>query len=365
MSKKKKILFIACMPLYDEKGSSLRAYSALKYLTKEFCIDVVTYIHGKPLPDLLHDIRLIRTNLLYKPHLKTGHVTIGKLFLDILVFIQTTILLVIGRTKYTAIHAEDFEAAFIGSILSKIFRIKLVYNLHNTIEDNLKVTGKKPSGIIKYLSSFTIASADLIILNWGIYLKDERFLKEKSFLFYDSITNFIEPIQPPTDNPYLVYSGNFENYQGVKNFLIAYSESICKYDIVLIGKYTSEIKELIQKLGVSNRVYLTGVQRIEHSNSLISKAEYGILPRITGSSMKAIHYIILKKPIIATDTAHNHELISHKYNGLLYSSHEQLVAILDNLPRPNSLLSGIKETRKYIQNNSDPNTFLKNYKSLL
>jgi glycosyltransferase involved in cell wall biosynthesis len=364
MSKKKKILFIACMPYYKEKGSTLRTHATLQNLSQNYTIDALVYAHGEKIS--IPDVQIHRTPFWYMPKLAISKPTVSKVILDFFVLIKSFKLLL--TNSYTHIHAEDFEAATIGYILSKIFHKPFVYNLHNRIVDNWSISGKKPPKIISWIEKVVIKNSKFIILNWDIYKQDSAFDNKKFFLHYDSVTLASQKASMNLPKNYLFYAGNFEKYQGIELFLEAYSDSQCDIPLLLAGSATEDITNKINKMNLQEKVKLLGRCNVEETNTLIKNSTYCILPRIAGKqpSMKLIHYLSWEKPIIANDIICNHEILK-KYNniGIFYENKKDLVNILNNISTYTINKKNLYQAAQYIQNNSDPNTFIKNYKSLL
>ncbi len=358
----KKILLITTTPFYKEKGSSLRIYEIAKILGKKYKVDLVTYSTGeyKKIPN----VSIYRTTSFFKPSVGVNNVSFGKFFLDFLVFIKSFSLLF--KNNYNIIHCEDFEAALIGRCLTLFFKGKFfVYDLHNRILDNLELKRKVRNKILRKLilniEYFIVKKCDLIILNWNKYSDDLIFKNKKTILFYDQInTESIEEYPIPKEK-YLIYSGNFEPYQGLKEFLQVFKNKKTSYKLILIGEFSKEIENYIKENSLTTRVILTGRLSISQSNYLIQNSIAGILPRIEGSSMKVIHYLMLNKPVIATLTRSNEELLVDNYNGYLYKDSNSLENILDDVSINKNLNEGISKTKEKLIYNANIPIFLKSY----
>jgi len=338
-----------------------------KILSKEYKIDLVTYSLGQDVE--ISNVTIYRTPKFFKPKIGVGKPSIGKLGLDMFVFFKCIFLMF--KNDYDILHCEDFEAAVLGRILI-IFKknIKFVYDLHNRLLDNLRSKGIKVSGVIEkvilIIEKSIIKRSNLIILNWRKYEDDKVFKNKNTITYYDQINigEFKECVLPAKE--YLIYTGNFEKYQGHLEFLEAYSQSQGSYSLVLIGDITEEVSNFIKSNEkLSRTVIVLGRLSIEESNYLIVNSLAGILPRLDGSSMKVIHYLMLGKPVIAKNTISNRELLKNEYNGLLYENINELINVLDliNSDRDvlNKLKLGVEETAKSIKGNWDQPSFLKKY----
>ena len=348
----KKILDIVTTPYFVPKGSAIRADSILRKLSKYNDVDLLVYPVGRD-PEY-KNVKTIRICPEKKISLEVSEVSIRKISLDIKMFFKAFSLM--KKNKYDIIHCEDFEAAFfVGFPLSLFFRKPMyVYDLHNTIADNLKITNKPEFfiKIAKFISRTIYSRFDLVITNWDVY---RNVSKKKRFLLYDETNVNIRKIRIPTKNKYLAYSGNFQKYQGVEEFVKVYGEVKPDYDLVLIGKWTNEIKNLVKKLKIEDKVYFTGVLDIEESNYILTNAEMCLIPRISGDQqgLKMVHHIMLGKASLATDIPANKELLKDGYNAVLYLDDIELMKILRNINNERlnimKLNTGILETQKRIR----------------
>ncbi|MGI6423152.1 MAG: glycosyltransferase [Candidatus Dojkabacteria bacterium] len=358
-----RILDIVTTPYLIPKGSSLRVDSVLKKLSKNNIVDLLVYPVGKD-PKYIN-VNVIRVNGREDIKLGVSEISFKKLKLDLQILLKAFSL--VRKNKYHIIHCEDFEAAFVGSILSLFFRKpRYVYDLHNTIVDNLRITNKPKLliNIFRLIAKFVYSRFDLIIANWKIY---ENINKKKTFLLYDESNLELKETSIPTKNRYLAYSGNFKKYQGVEEFIKVYSKVNPSYDLVLIGEFTQEISSLVERLEMKEKIHFTGVLDIERSNYILSKAMYCLIPRISGDqpSLKMIHHIMLGKPSIATDISANTEILKNGYNSLLYSTEKELITILKEIDggkiEGRDLEKGILESQEEIREIWSQEYFDKNY----
>lgn len=358
----KKILDIVTTPYLIPKGSSLRVDSVLKKLAKDNHIDLLVYPVGED--PKYENVNIIRVNSKKDLNLGVSEISFKKLKLDLQILFKAFSL--VKRNKYDVIHCEDFEAAFVGSILSLFFKKpRYVYDLHNTIVDNLRIT-KKPKiliNIFSLLSKFVYSRFNLVIANWKIY----EDIVDNTFLLYDESDIKFKEVEIPTKNKYLAYSGNFKKYQGVEEFVKVYAKVKPSYDLVLIGEPTEEIKDLVKELDLLNRIHFTGILDIKESNYILKNSEFCLIPRISGDQpgLKMIHHIMLGKISLASDISANREILKNGYNSILYKSEEELNKILRDIDNGNINVElfdkGIKETKGEIEEIWSQEYFDKHY----
>lgn len=364
-----RVLVIACMPLYAEKGSSLRAMKAIEVLSQKYEVDVVCYATGKENPR--EGVSFFRTPKFFKPNLRPFQISFFRIILDFFVLMRAFSLLC--TRHYSVIHAEDFEAACIARVLV-FFRLqkKMVYNLHNRISDNLGVSLKKDRGIFTFLllriEKSIIQKSDLIVCNWKRYQEDNDFALGKKILWYDSISlQEKEPFLPSYfPKHYLLYSGNTLGYQGVFEFLVQTQNASFALPLVIVGKVDEALRKNVSHLEREGKVFFLGEKTIEETNILIKKSFFCILPRLTVcSSMKVLHYFSNDKPVFAKNIPYNNECIVHEKNGILYDSPSELLAFYEkavtNRSFYKSLSVGAAITGKNIRDNWLQNDFIQAY----
>lgn len=343
-----KILVVACMPLYQEKGSSLRAREAIKMLSQKYKVDVVCYRLGKDAP--LEGVSLFRTPKFFQPKLKPFQITFSRFVLDIFVFFRVVLLLLSRR--YSVLHAEDFEAAFIAGIC-KIFcpRKKLVYNLHNRISENMHVSIGKKNRFLAFLlrnaEKMIIKKSNLILCNWKRYTEDDSFAFGKKILWYDSVSLEIkEPsLSSILPKQYILYSGNTLPYQGVLEFLSETKDAGFSLPLIIVGKANDVFRKAISFLEKQRTVFFLGELSVAETNFLIKKALFCVVPRLSpySSSMKVLHYLANGKPIFAKNIPYNDECIVHGQNGILYNSSSELLSFYEKVVTNNKFLKTITD----------------------
>jgi len=362
----KKLLFIASSPMYLEKGSSLRMYAIAENLSTKYHIDLLCYSLGKPFS--LKNTRIFRTYQWYKPKLKIGKPSIQKIILDFFLLMKAIRLSIFN--KYDVIHCEDFEGAFLGTVLSIINpKSKIVYDLHNRVLDNLNLYKKvgPMRHIFEFVEKIIVNKTDLLILNWAKYNSHAIFKNKNRFVYYDKIDQKLTKYPIPY-NKYLIYTGNFEPYQGLYEFLSVYKNFEKKIPLVLVGQPTLDIIEYIKDSGLEKNIKLVGRLSVQGTNFLIKNAICGILPRKKGSSMKLIHYIMWGVPVIAKNTESNRELLVSNYNGWLYSDDMELKKILTKLFRNDKCFTkmnpNVNKTKNDIVNVWNQHNFIDKYCSI-
>ena len=158
-----KILFLAPEPFFETRGTPIAIWNLAKVLCGSgHQVDLVTYHLGEKVQ--LENLRLLRIpNIFFIKKVPIGP-SYRKLFLDKFLFLKAFFLCL--KNKYDVIHGVE-EGAYLGAILSKIFRKPLVYDMDSNIPDQLKYSGFRAipflKGLIDWFDRFTINRSAAII----------------------------------------------------------------------------------------------------------------------------------------------------------------------------------------------------------
>ena len=362
----KNILIITTSHFFGNKGSALRIRKIAEILSQKYKVDLISYPEKNAFVNKNINVYPINNSLNLKT--EVSKISFSKIYFDCGIFLKTIKLL--KQKKYEIVHCEDFEAAFIYSIIKPFFNKKTsIYDLHNFLSHNLKINSY-PNFLIsfaKFLEKTIINNFDGIISNWKLYQKTEIIKKKKSFLFRDTIDVCEKKTKLPSKRIYLTYSGNYQKYQGVEKFIETFLKKDYNFDLVLIGKINQEIAEMIKN---KKNIFCVGKLDIYESNYILKKATACISPRIFGRQpgMKTVHHLLLEKVTIASDCKANKEVLN-KDNAIFYKNEKELEQILgfinENIIDFKSMELKIKKQREIFDKvNSDTN-FLKNYANLL
>ena len=330
-----RILMIAPVPFFEPRGTPISILERLRVLST-FChnIDLVTYHVGEDIE--LENVTIHRTPKL--KHIKQVPVgpSLIKLLLDLILSVKVLALLIKG--EYNLIHSNE-EGALIGAIYSRIFRIPHLYDCHSSLPDVLENFGYKRylifKRVLKLIERLIIRNSDAIItISPGLTEYVRSISKEIPIV---TIENIKEPIDLSTvsredmvntkklysinkNNSIVLYTGTFENYQGL-DLLLSSAKLINNFnqDIIFIlaggdKKQVELYKKKSLDLGLNNHVYFTGKIPQEEILVLLKISDVLVSTRIRGMNppLKIYSYLQSGKPIVATNIiAHTQVLNSH------------------------------------------------------
>ena len=311
---------LAPEPFFQPRGTPISVYFRLQALSDlGHEIDLVTYHLGedKNFPGLkIH--RILPVFFIKK--IKVGP-SLAKIFLDLLMLCKS--LRLVMTKQYDLIFSHE-EASWFGTILAKGKKIPLLYDMHSSLPQQLENFRFSRSKVLKKiflaLEHFVLRNAQSVIV---ICLDLLRKLEKDGFASKATlIENFLDFDHPgytedqikearrkyasPTDK-IVLYTGNFESYQGISLFLEASSMVDDKSVVfLLVGGNVSHVDKMKKKaseLSISDRVFFTGQVAPSEVPLFISMADVLVSPRTAGTNTPLKIYSFLKsgKPVVATD----------------------------------------------------------------
>ena len=310
---------LAPEPFFQPRGTPISIYFRLKTLSDlGHTVDLVTYHLGKnkEFPGL----KILRIpNIFGIRKIKIGP-SFLKIPLDFLLLMKA--LWQVMTRRYDLIFSHE-EAAFIGIVLGRVFNVPHLYDMHSSLPQQLinfnftsstilvQIFKLMEKQVLKNSSSILVICPDLqrTVAEEGY---GERSFLLENFLDFtpsgipedNSLPN--RETLAPTGEKIVVYTGNFQSYQGVSLLLEAASEM--KNDpvkFVLVGETPQGVRLMKQKAeayGIREKIYFTGQIPPQKVPFYISLADVLVSPRISGTNTPLKIYSFLKsgKPIVAT-----------------------------------------------------------------
>lgn len=316
----RKILMIAATPFYLEKGSSLRVRQMVEYASSISSeVDLITYPVGRNIDVKENNLNIFRTPFPFYNKKSPGP-SLSKLIMDLLLLIYSLTFVV--KKDYDLVQGEDVEGGLIAAIIGKITNIPNVYSIHLPLLETLK-----KYDMPKPLTPFLLSIQNILYYTPSAFLTEwehGKIFLEKNFdkkIFSHIPDTFPRREKEPSKEireDYIIYVGNFKEYQGVRLLLKAFHEfkkgNEKDIKLLLVGDRSKEITEEIERLSLTEDTHVLGKKSIEKTNYYISNALLAVLPRIKDGppGMKALHYESRETPIIATDLSCNRKSLRGK-----------------------------------------------------
>jgi len=324
------ILMLAPEPFFEPRGTPISVYFRIQALGElGHSVTLVTYPVGKNVA--LERLKIVRPpNLVGIRRIKIGP-SLAKLPLDFLLLLQAA-LEIIGR-RYDLVFSHE-EAAFGGVWISKIWGKPHVYDMHSSLPQQLR--------------NFEFTRSPLLV---SLFQRMERFILRNSHSIIvickdlmDTVTalgyggkavqveNFLEfPAEEIAaeavarkkreyaqgGEKVVLYTGNFEPYQGIPLLLRAAQKVGAGAVFVLVGgtgRSLDEMKALAKELGISDKVFFVDKVPPSKVPLFVGLADVLVSPRVSGTNTPLKVYSCLKsgKPLVATRLWTHTQLLSER-----------------------------------------------------
>ncbi|MCI0447330.1 glycosyltransferase family 4 protein [bacterium] len=347
-----KILMIAPEPFFEPRGTPFSEYFRIKALSElGHEIDLTTYPIGKDVEiPKLRIFRSMKVPFIHK--VKVGP-SIQKLFLDFFLFF--TVLKLLFKNRYDAIHTHE-EACFFGAVLSKLWRIPHVYDMHSSLAQqfiNFNVTDSPfIHRILRFFEKRALLSSDAIIAicpYLGEHVRESGVTRKvfvientpEADTFFSNNSSGKSEVELPQEiksRPVVLYAGTFEHYQGLDLLMesIPYVvKALPETVFLLIGGDKNSIEQFRKRsvdLGIEQNVVLKEKVPVEQVNRYLDVAKVLVSPRKSGTNtpLKIYSYLRSGRPIVATNLITHTQVLNPE------------IAILTE-PQPEAFAKGIIE----------------------
>ena len=315
-----RILFLAPQPFFEVRGTPLAVLHmtrALGALGHE--VDLLTFPQGEPAPS--DGVRHLRSLRLPVGRVKAGP-SFAKLALDVPFVLEAVGRLASGR--YDVVHAVE-EAAHLIAPFARLLRVPLVMDVDSSIPDQLRYSGFATGGPVLWLAEALERHAlrhSAAAVTVCTSLTDAvRSRAPQLPVFQVEDPPLADRAAPPAAEavaelrralglsplPVVLYSGNFEPYQGVPLLLEAMAQ-VPAAQLLLMGGEPREIEALKQKAGVlgsADRCVFSGKRPPSELPLFLALADVLASPRVKGENtpFKVYTYLASGKPIVATRIA--------------------------------------------------------------
>ena len=316
-----KILMLAPEPFFQPRGTPISVFFRIKALSDMgHSTDLMTYPLGGDIS--FPRLRIDRVpNFLGLREIKIGP-SAAKIALDAALILMAFSRLL--RRRYDVIFSHE-EAAWAGVVLAKLFRVPHIYDMHSSLPQQLENFDVPLSGALKRiflgLERFVLKNSDAVIVICQDLLEHVRgggfaakiVLLENFVDFGDFEEGRFEPelvLQKkkelaPGGEKIILYTGNFEPYQGLYLLLEAFGRLKTPAVLLIVGGSVPEhekMRKAAAELGIRRRIVF--VEKVPPAlvSLYVSLADVLVSSRISGTNTPLKIYAYLKsgKPLVAT-----------------------------------------------------------------
>jgi glycosyltransferase involved in cell wall biosynthesis len=312
-----RILFLAPQPFFEVRGTPL----AVLHLTRALAslghsVDLLTFPQGEQVP--VEGVRHLRSLGLPVGRVKAGP-SLAKMALDVPFVAEAVSRLAFG--DYDVVHAVE-ESAHLVSPFARLFKVPLVTDVDSSIPDQLRYSGFARRGPIPWLAltlerhalRHAVAAVTVCAsLTEGVKARAPLL---PVFQIEDPPLADRRELPPPDAvlalrrelgllaRPVVLYSGNFEPYQGVEALLES-TPLVSGAQFLFMGGEPAEIERLKARafaLGSADRCFFSGKRPPSELPVFLSVADVLASPRLKGENtpFKIYTYLASGKPLVAT-----------------------------------------------------------------
>jgi len=375
-----KILMIAPQPFLVPRGTPISVYQRLCALTSlGHEVDLLTYHVGEDV--YIPGVKIHRIpRIPWIKEVKAGP-SWRKLFLD--VFIVWKAIVMLSRRRYDVIHSHE-EAAFFSMLLSALFRTRHLYDMHSRLPRQLENFnfGNVPPIIklFEVLERWVLRTCDAVLTidgDLGEYVKGVNpSVKHTRVENLPIQIEFMPSAQKSVDELRerfglngrlaVVYTGNFERYQGL-DLLVDSVEAVKEKHpgvvFLLVGGGPRQIENWqreVRRRHLEDWIRFVGMVPVEEIPLYVSLAEILISPRITGTSvpLKIYTYLLSGKPIVATKIPSHTQVLNDEVAILVAPTKEALAAGISRLIQAPNLRAQVgRQAHNFAKEYCDPTKY--------
>ncbi len=316
----RRVLVVAPQPFYEDRGTPIAVRRVLEALGElHYKVDLLTYPVGNTIE--LPSLRTFRIGQKFRfAHIPIG-LSMHKLFLDAMLI--PALWRQLQQERYCCIHAVE-EAAFLAIMAAKKRNIPVIYDMQSSLPEQLLkhriFRGTNVQKFCRLLEHWLIRKADFVVCSAGL----EKYVRTvhpsvnvREWLFPSSTV----PVSPEklklirdqlgitSQERVVLYTGNFEPYQGLSRLLDAVPEVLAKVPnttFVFVGiTDPTAICTMLETRGIRDRraLRIVGRQSRDTMPQYMAIADILVAPRepIGNLPLKIFDYMAAGKPIVATD----------------------------------------------------------------
>jgi len=373
-----RILIVAPEPFYEDRGTPIALKLLLEALSSRGDeVDLLTFPMGEPID--LPGLRTFRVGV----HLPIRKVPIGfsfrKVLLDLL--LVPAIVKLSRRWNYRCIHAVE-EAAFLGMWLRPLHKLPVIYDMQSSLPEQLMGRFFFRIGVVQKLLRFferwLIRGIDRVVCSGGLReyvlgIRPNASVHEWCFpgnpvdVPTEEVQRFREKLEITVGSQIVVYTGNFEPYQGISRLLDAIPKVLSELPntvFLLVGfddSCDSHLLEQVHELCKQGAVKLISRRPKAEIYRYLSIADVVVSPRESGSNvaLKVFDYMAAGKPIVATDSKAHRTVLNNDRAVLVGLGSEELSEAIKRLLKNREMAARLGESaRAYAEKNLSWNAFV-------
>jgi len=342
-----KILFLAPQPFFEVRGTPLAVLHMVRTLAAlGHQVDLLTFAQGEPAP--LSGVRHLRSLRLPVGRVKAGP-SLAKMLLDLPFLAEAAWRMATGG--YDVVHAVE-EAAHLAAPFTRLLGVPLVADVDSSIPDQLRYSGFARRGpllwLAKALETHALRRSAAVVTVCASLTDAVRARAPQARVFQVEDPPLVDGhAAPPPEAvaalrgelglpalPVVLYSGNFEPYQGV-DLLVDAAPRVPEARFLFMGGEPAEIDALKARTasqGTATRCIFSGKRSPSELPVFLALTDVLVSPRRQGQNtpFKVFTYLASGKPLVATRIPTHTQLLD-----------DSLAFLVE--PTPDGLAGGIRQ----------------------
>jgi glycosyltransferase involved in cell wall biosynthesis len=317
-----RILMIAPEPFFQPRGTPFSEYYRARAFTElGHQVDLVTYPIGSDVS--MPGLRIFRAAGV--PGVRSVKIgpSLAKIPLDAMVFVSAVRRLLSG--KYDLLDCHE-EAGLMGVILSRLFGVPTIYDMHSSLPEQLSNFRFSRSRLLRYLfdvgERWTIRGSEAVIVicphlqevvarvdsQRPCFLIENSPLAESGAPAGDQEVRELRRNLQLEDAQILLYTGTFEAYQGFE-LLFDAARKVMEEEpaahLLMVGGHPAQVRgaeALARRKGLQGKVIFAGQHPPSEMALYLAAGDVLVSPRSSGTNtpLKIYSYLQSGKPIVAT-----------------------------------------------------------------
>ena len=334
-------------------------------------VDLLTYPRGEPEP--VPGVRHLRSLPLPVGRVRPGP-SLAKIALDVPFMVEAWARTLFGR--YDVVHAVE-EAAHLIAPLTRLTGRPLVMDVDSSVPDQLRESGFATRGPILWaaeaLERHALRQAGTVITVCRSLTDGVRSRAPGAAVFQVEDPPLVGAASAPTaadvatlraalglaPGPVVLYSGNFEGYQGVE-LLVDAAAGIPEASFVFMGGDAAAVDAMRARVAPGARCVFTGTRPPTDLPAFLSLADVLVSPRVKGvnTPFKVYSYMAANKPLVATRIPTHTQLLDDSLAILVEPTAEGLAGgIRQALAKPVDAALRATRARALLEREYSPSRF--------
>lgn len=252
----------------------------------------------------------------------------------------------IKNNKYSAIHIHDLPLAKVGYDLSRKHNLEFVLDLHENWPVLMDLSPHTKSLLgqflhsnkqwLKYEKKYATLADGLVVVadEMKNRLLNKGVVNKKIFTVPNTtdvdIYNDLKGTTSNSHNLTLFYSGGINKHRGLEVVILGLSkmklQSNFRFWIAGKGRNEPQLKKLVNELNLNAYVHFLGWKTQKEVYDLTLQSDVTVIPHLKNehsdntSPNKIFHYMLAKKPVIASNCNYIQNIVEKEDCGIIYKN---------------------------------------------